>query len=387
MKLYHVVGILAVIIIIGGLSLFFVGQGPTQPDPETPTGKLVDDQLEVPSNWKRYQNPQFDFSFRYPPEGTTTVEAGQAKITYLGPDNRPGSEITDGFTFYANTLDGAGRSLSEIANDQFGEDSADLEVVTEPNEVTRFERDTYSYEIETMLGPILTHVVLEAEDEQFFEVKYMISGDEDGTYADYVDMMIDTLRLNGNTDEAVDTRGVESVTVTDNEILDQSGTVLLSNDIAPGSMEVDEDVEFGVSGQFTSAALSPDSNLIAFTISGAAHGGGWIAKLEQGPEASNITPVAFQYGGSVEVIEWSPDSRFVVFSLSTPAPSELLWVVDSANLKAEYVSKIGQQIEVEEETETDPPFSYEFIRWESPHTLCFSFEDQDEQCTDVIADK
>jgi spore germination protein GerM len=27
-----------------------------------------------------------------------------------------------------------------------------------------------------------------------------------------------------------------------------------------------------------------------------------------------------------------------------------------------------------------PPFSYQFNRWESPHTLCFVFADQDERC-------
>ena len=56
------------------------------------------------SDWEEFNDPQFAFSFSYPPEATASTEGGRAKITYLGEDNMPATEITDGFTFYVQTL-------------------------------------------------------------------------------------------------------------------------------------------------------------------------------------------------------------------------------------------------------------------------------------------
>lgn len=169
---------------------------------------------------------------------------------------------------------------------------------------------------------------------------------------------------------------VESIDWDENEVRDQSGNVLLSAEDVPGSVAVSEEAEFGVAGPFTGVELSPDKSWIALTMSGAAHGSGWLYDI--GDE--ELIPVAFQYGGGVEILEWSPDSQFMAFRIGTPAATEHILAVDRDNTDEEYVSEVGQQVEVNQQADLGPPFAYEFIRWESPRTLCFSFDGGDEVC-------
>lgn len=171
---------------------------------------------------------------------------------------------------------------------------------------------------------------------------------------------------------------VESIDWNEDTISDQDGNVLLSADNLPSSMEVSEEAEFGVAGSITSAQLSPDKEWIALSVSGAAHGAGWLYEITTG----KVVPAAFQYGGGVEVIEWSPDGQFVAFRIGTPAATEHILGVNRDQTSG-YVSEIGQQIEVEEQAGMNPPYAYEFIRWESPHTLCFSFNDGPEECREA----
>lgn len=171
---------------------------------------------------------------------------------------------------------------------------------------------------------------------------------------------------------------VEDISLSEESIEDQEGDVLISADDVPGSIQVSENSEFGVSGSFTSAKLSGDKEWIAFATGGAAHDAGWLYEIR----TEEVLPVAFQYGGGVEVIEWSPDSQYVAFMIGSPAPSEHILIVDRENIEG-YVSEIGHQVMVEEQAGMNPPFSYTFERWESPHTLCFTFEDRDEECINV----
>lgn len=183
-----------------------------------------------------------------------------------------------------------------------------------------------------------------------------------------------------STDGTAEPEGVQSISFTEESILDQDETELVNQEDVPQSIAVSSDAEFGAAGSFTSAALSPDGDWIAFTTSGAAHGGGWLYEVESG----QITPAAFQYGGSVEVLEWSPDGRYIVFAASTPAETDVLVLVDRDDLQT-YVQDTSLSVSVSAEEGMSPPFSYDFLRWEAPHTLCFSFAGE-EHCIDAADD-
>lgn len=169
-----------------------------------------------------------------------------------------------------------------------------------------------------------------------------------------------------------------SISYTEDEILDQEGTVLLHQDDVPQSIAVSPESEFGAAGAFTSAELSPDGDWIALTTTGAAHGGGWLYEMETG----EVSAAAFQYGGDVQSLEWSPNGQYALFSVSTPVPSEQLVLVDRDNLTT-YVEDTSTSVSVSEAEGMNPPASYEFERWEAPRTLCFAVLDE-ERCLDAV---
>ncbi|MFW5973142.1 MAG: hypothetical protein ACOCTG_04045, partial [Bacteroidota bacterium] len=108
---------------------------------------------------------------------------------------------------------------------------------------------------------------------------------------------------------------VRSIEWDERSVVDLTGDTLVVVDDFQTDVPVSEEASFGSDGFFSDVVLSPDGRYLALTISGAAHGFGWLYDLP----AEERDPVAFQYGGSLEVVEWSPDDRFVVFRAHSPA--------------------------------------------------------------------
>jgi hypothetical protein len=119
----------------------------------------------------------------------------------------------------------------------------------------------------------------------------------------------------------------------------------------------------------------PTGTWIAIGSAGVAHGYGSLHELETGAHHF----VEFQFEGSVSAESWSPDDRFALFTIGTPAETALLSIVDREDVQP-YTEDTGFVVVVDEEG--DPPFAYEATGWEGPHTLCFTFEDAP-YCVDV----
>ncbi len=156
------------------------------------------------------------------------------------------------------------------------------------------------------------------------------------------------------------------IEVTAEEIRDQDGELLLHITDLPDEVEPDADSSFGGPTRFTNAVLSVDGSWIAIGAAGDAHGYGFLYDVP----AEEHHLVAFQFGGEVGPHSWSPDDRFALFTLSSPAPAEFLKLVDREDIR-EYAIDTGFQVEVEQEEELAPPFEYEPTEWREPHDLCF----------------
>ncbi len=197
MKLQIITSFLVVSILAGGYLWFVLENTPEESgeDGEVVDNNYISSKQEVPDHWQLYQSSQFNFTLQYPPEGSVVVEAEQVKITYLGPDNTMGSEITDGFTFFVDSVEGDGRTLAEYVNSQFIEESRDLVIISEPVRLRAHERDAYSYQLETRLGPSVTHVVLETGGDYFFTIRYMVAGENRRGYEEYIDLIIKSLQI------------------------------------------------------------------------------------------------------------------------------------------------------------------------------------------------
>lgn len=158
-----------------------------------------------------------------------------------------------------------------------------------------------------------------------------------------------------------------SIDVSDEQITDQDGRVLLTIDDLPDSVEPEPGAEFGGPTRLTDATLSEDGRWIAVGTTGAVHGYGWLHDVV----ADEPHLVDFAFGGSVRSHSWSPDDRYALFTISTPAGTELLKIVDRTDIQP-YADDTGFVVKVD--AEGDPPFAYEFSAWQEPHTVCFEFE-------------
>jgi hypothetical protein len=81
-------------------------------------------------------------------------------------------------------------------------------------------------------------------------------------------------------------------------------------------MLVQKDTVFELgSGEFRNVKFSPDGSKAVFAVRNAAHDFGWVYDFT----TSKFIPLAFQYGGGVEVVAWKSD-REVTLKLTTPKP-------------------------------------------------------------------
>lgn len=168
-----------------------------------------------------------------------------------------------------------------------------------------------------------------------------------------------------------------SIDVTAEYIRDQDGEVLLAIDDLPDEVYPDPDTSFGGPTRFTNAVLSDDGRWIAIGSVGVAHGYGSLFDVAE--EEHHY--VAFQFEGEIGPYSWSPDDRFALFIVRTPAPTELLKIVDREDI-GEYIEDTGFVAEVEREAGMEPPFAYEPTEWRDADTLCFEFEGE-EYCVDA----
>ncbi|NCT00295.1 hypothetical protein GW765_04965 [Candidatus Parcubacteria bacterium] len=127
-------------------------------------------------------------------------------------------------------------------------------------------------------------------------------------------------------------------------------TILLNDKVAvsisdlPTTVQVSANSSFGVTNkEFTSAVLSPTKSIIAFTVSGGAHGWGGFKNVFSGL----VYPVAFQFGGSVSNPKWNHDGKYISFSKTIPKPATILTLVNAQGLKT-YTSEYEKVLSFED---------------------------------------
>lgn len=106
-----------------------------------------------------------------------------------------------------------------------------------------------------------------------------------------------------------------------------NGAQVLHVDDFADRIQVSADSTFGGSDRITGTALSPDEKWIAIEVSGAAHAFGWLYNRDN----EQLRPVAFQYGGSVEINQWR-DATTVVFDVTSPKPETEQKVINVTDL-------------------------------------------------------
>lgn len=200
--------IVAIVLVLIGIFFYvlFFSEPDTPIDviPDQDENVLDPDGVEasVPAGWQTYTSPQDNFTFSYPPQASTSVQSGRTTVTYLGPDNTPGSEISDGFIFDVQTVDvDQEASLLQIAEEQLqsqledrGEITGTTTATTTPRRITVGNKIGYEYELESELGPMITYVVIQADETTAFVASYMVEDPGNRQYQQMIDTMLQTLQ-------------------------------------------------------------------------------------------------------------------------------------------------------------------------------------------------
>jgi hypothetical protein len=106
-----------------------------------------------------------------------------------------------------------------------------------------------------------------------------------------------------------------SATSTDKVITYKEKTIKVT-DVPAMLVQKDVVFELGNSGNFKNVIFSPHFSKVAFSVRNAAHDFGWVYDFS----TSQFIPLAFQYGGGIEVVGWKNENE-VTLRLTTPKPS------------------------------------------------------------------
>lgn len=190
--------IIAVVALLGvlGYAVFAMGWGDDWFASENQNTNNEQNNSFIPEGWNQYTHAQHGLSFFYPPAGEVTIEAGRVKVTYLGPGNTQGSEITEGFTFFVRTeekdSDTSLETIAEEERERLFEENQDNDI-PEPRTMSIGEREVYQFEVESELGTPVTYVVVEGSDTTAFIVSYSAVGDAQAEYESFIETMIRSL--------------------------------------------------------------------------------------------------------------------------------------------------------------------------------------------------
>lgn len=148
------------------------------------------------TDWPVYTSSVSEISFAYPPNAQVTTEAGMVKVTYLGPNNEPNTEITDGFVLYVDHTDiGEEESLQDLAESRYEEETERLSGVLVPHATTIGDSLAYSFDVETELGPVSTYVVTRGDEDTVIWFNYTVSGSDSDQYQNIINGIMQTTNL------------------------------------------------------------------------------------------------------------------------------------------------------------------------------------------------
>ncbi len=188
----RIIGLVLVVLVLAVGYQLWVNQGYTevndvdaQPDADAPEANE--------EQWPHYTDESFPFTFSYPPDANVGEENERVKVTYLGPDNTMGSEITDGFTVFIGTLS---ESDPEEAAATWLTEEEELGTALEPVEpVSIAGYDGYRFVVETGLGTEATHYVLATEGADLLTLSYTVIDPHERGYDTMVEHIVLTLQL------------------------------------------------------------------------------------------------------------------------------------------------------------------------------------------------
>lgn len=148
-------------------------------------GEELDDQKQQRafSTWRTFKSDQFDFTFRYPPEAIVDIsdpavadEPKRVRVRFIGPESKPNTEITDGFTFNVR-VDSLNKDeeLPEAVNRIFQAESRHQIISHDLINSHIKDQDAYSFSIQSELGAEVIYTIFKKGEDTIFITSSTVS--------------------------------------------------------------------------------------------------------------------------------------------------------------------------------------------------------------------
>ena len=152
------------------------------------------DKIRIISRYNEYESDKFRLTLQIPDGSTTNYENDRLKVTFVGPDSQM-AEITDGFTFFVDLLDG---DLEFVSKKIFNEQTEALEPVSELQEEELFGLEGYGFEVIGGLGNKVKHFMYE-EEGKIVNISYSIIDPNEAGYIEKIEEIVQSINIKEDT--------------------------------------------------------------------------------------------------------------------------------------------------------------------------------------------
>lgn len=190
------------LVLIGTFFFFWTPEVNDTPAAQDDT-EIENGTAQPPEGYQLYSASEFGFDIFYPADAMVSREANtRIKFTFLGPNNEPNTEITDGFTLtiHQNTDAAQHDTLAAYAEarveaQRTGPAESTISAGLEQRQVNGMA--AYRYTFESALGGSITEYIFMTNDGQGYTATYSVSDPQDRGYEQMVLTMLESLQLFG----------------------------------------------------------------------------------------------------------------------------------------------------------------------------------------------
>ncbi len=149
------------------------------------------------ANFVAHVDSNANVIFRYPSKAKVSHESGRAKVTYIWPDSKKNTEITDGYTFYAYTKEKKGRDIENFVQNKYNNISNIQEKIESPEEFRIDWKKAYKYKIKSGLWTETIYNIFES-NWYFIIVSYFVADPNSLWYIEDIKNIRKTLEVEEN---------------------------------------------------------------------------------------------------------------------------------------------------------------------------------------------
>ena len=143
----------------------------------------------VREEFRTYESTEKGLSIDVPIEASLNYEEGRLKVTFVGPDSQM-AEITDGFTFFIDTID----SDLDVYEEIFVEETEVLEPISQPQREELFGIEGYSFILEGGLGNEINYFIYQ-DDDVVVSISYSIMDPNEVGYIEKIEKIIRSVEV------------------------------------------------------------------------------------------------------------------------------------------------------------------------------------------------